>query len=90
MYIIFNNKLFFSKWFENLKIEILSLLNMKLLKLKFLKSIIEINEIVTIEKKKIINIVLKFIDNLNVSFEARDVIYINKISIPPIKIKNKE
>lgn len=63
---------------------------MKLLKLKFLKSIIEINEIVTIEKKKIINIVLKFIDNLNVSFEARDVIYINKISIPPIKIKNKE
>lgn len=34
--------------------------------------------------------ILVFIENLKVSFEAKDVMYINKISIPPIKIKNKE
>ena len=34
--------------------------------------------------------ILIFIENLNISLEAIDVIYINKISIPPKKIKNKE
>jgi len=29
-------------------------------------------------------------ENLNISLDARDVIYINKINIPPIKIKNNE
>jgi hypothetical protein len=33
---------------------------------------------------------LKFIVKVNVSLEAKDVIYINKINIPPIKIKKRE
>lgn len=43
-------------------------------------------------KKKIKNelIIFKLIENLNISLEAIDVIYINKINIPPRKIKNNE
>lgn len=33
---------------------------------------------------------LKFIDKLNVSLDAKEVIYMNKINIPPIKIRNSE
>lgn len=35
-------------------------------------------------------IIFKLIENLNISFDAIEVIYINKINIPPKKIKNKE
>mgnify|MGYP001580751792 CR=1 FL=1 len=41
-------------------------------------------KIKNIKKNLILN------ENLNVSFEAKEVIYINKTNIPPIKIKNKE
>lgn len=43
-------------------------------------------------KKNIKNdvIIFKLIENLNISLEAIDVIYINRISIPPRKIKNSE
>lgn len=46
---------------------------------------------IIIEKYIKINVnILKLIWNLNSSFEAIDVMYINKINIPPIKIKNSE
>lgn len=35
-------------------------------------------------------IILILIENLNISFDAIEVIYINRISIPPKKIKNNE
>ena len=43
-------------------------------------------------KKNIKNeaIIFKLIENLNISLDAIDVMYINKISIPPKKIKNSE
>lgn len=43
-------------------------------------------------KKNIKNetIIFKLIENLNISLEAIEVIYMNKISIPPRKIKNNE
>ncbi len=34
--------------------------------------------------------VLMLIENLKISFDAMDVMYINKISIPPRKIKKRE
>lgn len=34
--------------------------------------------------------IFKFIEILNISFDAIDVIYIKRINIPPKKIKNKE
>jgi hypothetical protein len=58
---------------------------MKFLKSKF-KITILINKI--IKEKKII--IFQFKKKLNISFDANEVIYINKINIPPIKIKNKE
>lgn len=39
-------------------------------------------------KKEVIILIL--IENLNISFDAIEVIYINKINIPPKKIKNNE
>lgn len=39
-------------------------------------------------KKEVITLIL--IENLNISFDAIEVIYINKINIPPKKIKNNE
>lgn len=43
-------------------------------------------------KKNIKNeaIIFKLIENLNISLEAIEVMYINKINIPPKKIKNSE
>ena len=43
-------------------------------------------------KKNIKNeaIIFKLIENLNISLEAIEVIYMNKINIPPRKIKNNE
>lgn len=68
----------------------LSILKILLLTIKFLKSIIKKNNIKQdTEINKGFNL-FRLIENLNNSFEASDVIYINKISIPPIKIKNKE
>lgn len=34
--------------------------------------------------------IFKFIETLNISFDAIDVMYINKINIPPKKIRNSE
>lgn len=71
--------------------EKLSLLKILLLKFKisFKSKIFKINIIIKIKfiKKKIF-ILLNL--NLKISLEAKDVIYINKINIPPIKIKNKQ
>lgn len=39
-------------------------------------------------KKEVI--ILMLIENLNISFDAIEVMYMNKISIPPKKIKNNE
>lgn len=77
------NKFFIS---INLKLSILKIL----LKKSILKSkkIIKINKKNKNKQKKVR--ILKLIENLNISFEAIDVIYINKINIPPKKIKNKE
>lgn len=55
--------------------------------LKSKKKIIIKNKINKMKKKLKI---LGLIENLNISLEAIDVIYINKINIPPKKIKNKE
>jgi hypothetical protein len=68
---------------------ILSILKI-LLKNNILKS--KINKKNNIKEKKTKNeiVIFKFIENLNISFDAIDVIYINKISIPPKKIRNKE
>lgn len=41
-------------------------------------------------KIKYIKVLKKLIFNLNFSLEAIDVIYMNKISIPPKKIKKRE
>jgi hypothetical protein len=77
-----------NKFFISIKFK-LSILKI-LLKNNILKSKITIS----IKKVKIImkniNIILIFNENLNISFEAIEVIYINKINIPPKKIRNKE
>lgn len=77
------NKFFISIRF---KLSILKIL----LKNNILKSKIKIIIIEKNIKIKNINRIFKLIENLNISFEAIDVIYINKINIPPRKIKNKE
>lgn len=69
-------------------------LKLSILKILLKKSILKSKKIIKINKKnknkhKEVRI-LKLIENLNISFEAIDVIYINKINIPPKKIKNKE
>lgn len=61
-----------------------------LLKKSILKSKINKNNIIKAKKIKNEIITLKLIENLNISFDAIDVIYINKINIPPKKIRNKE
>lgn len=88
--ILFNSILFKFSIFFIIKILSFSKFLILLKKIWFfilnqLKIIKKIKEIVKIKKSK-----LKFKENLNISFEDRDVIYINKISIPPIKIKNNE
>ncbi len=90
MYILFNVVILLFNIKLLLKKGNKSLFKVLLLIIKFLKSI---NKIIIIEIKIIKNlrlIILIFKLNLKISFEARDVIYINKINIPPIKIKNKE
>lgn len=69
-------------------------LKLSILKILLKKSILKSKKIIKINKKnknkqKEVRI-LKLIENLNISFEAIDVIYINKINMPPKKIKNKE
>ena len=61
-----------------------------LLKNNILKSKNKINRKKT--KKNIKNeaIIFKLIENLNISLEAIEVMYMNKISMPPRKIKNRE
>jgi hypothetical protein len=56
--------------------------NILKLKIKIIIIIITIN--INIDK------VFILIENLNISFDAIDVMYINKINIPPKKIKNNE
>jgi hypothetical protein len=51
----------------------------------------KINKLIKIKViKKIKDNIFQFKESLKISFEDREVIYINKINIPPIKIKNKE
>lgn len=61
-----------------------------LLKKSILKSKNKINKQKVKNKKEKNKIILKFILKLNISFEAIEVIYINKINIPPKKIKKRE
>lgn len=68
---------------------ILSILKI-LLKNNILKSKIKINDKNIIKNKNNEINILKFNENLNISFDAIEVIYINKINIPPKKIKNNE
>jgi hypothetical protein len=89
LYNLFSVKLFSKNKFFisiNLKLSILK----TLLKNNILKSknTIKIKEIKKNKEKEVK--IFKLIENLNISFEAIDVMYMNKISIPPKKIKNKE
>lgn len=86
---MFNVKLFSKNKFFISMILKLSILKI-LLKNNILKSkkMIKIKKIKKNKQKEVI--IFKLIENLNISFEAIEVIYINKISIPPKKIKNKE
>lgn len=89
MYSLFNVKLFSeNKFFISIKFK-LSIFKI-LLKNNILKSKINKNDIMINKNNKNLEIILKLIENLNISFEAIDVIYINRINIPPKKIKNKE
>lgn len=89
LYNLFNVRLF-SKNIFFISIRLIFSRLKILLKNNILKSknTIKINKM----RKNIENevIIFKLIENLNISFDAIDVIYINKISIPPKKIKNKE
>lgn len=89
LYNLFNVKLFSKNKFFisiNLKLSILKIL----LKNNILKSknIINTKKI----KKNIQNEIkiFKLIENLNISLEAIDVIYINRINIPPKKMRKRE
>lgn len=89
LYNLFNVRLF-SKNIFFISIRLIFSRLKILLKNNILKSknTIKINKM----RKNIENevIIFKLIENLNISFDAIEVIYINKISIPPKKIKNKE
>jgi hypothetical protein len=61
-----------------------------LLKNNILKSKNKIKIKKIIKNKQKDEMIFKLIENLNISFDAIEVIYINKINIPPKKIKNKE
>lgn len=61
-----------------------------LLKNSILKSKIIINRKKETKDNKKLNKNFQFNEILNISFEASDVIYMNKINIPPKKIKNNE
>lgn len=77
------NKFFISKKFILSRLKIL--LKKNILKSKIKKNNIKLKIKVIINNKSLI-----LIENLNISFDAIDVIYINKINIPPKKIKNNE
>lgn len=89
MYNLLRVKLFSKNRFfisEKFKLSILKIL----LKNNILKSKNKIknkNIKRNIKKEKIILILM---ENLNISFDAIEVMYINKINIPPKKIKNNE
>lgn len=90
LYILFNIKLFCSIiiFIENK--DLFSLLKVLLFINNALKSINIKNKIKIKVKIKEKVIILGFKENTKISFEAKEVMYINKINIPPIKIKNKE
>lgn len=83
---LFCSKLIFVKSITDL----FSKFKILLLNIKDLKSKNQIKFKLRIKNKlkKIKNLNLNL--NLKVSLEAKEVIYINKINIPPIKIKNRE
>lgn len=89
LYSLFNIKLFSKNKFFVSKKEKFSKFKI-LLKNKILKSYKKIIRNNINNKIKIGVKIFKLIENLNTSFEAIEVIYINKINIPPKKIKNKE
>lgn len=89
LYSLFKVKLFSKNKFFisiNLKLSRFKIL----LKNNILKSKIIIKNKNNKKIKKNVNKILIFKENLNISFDAIEVIYINKINIPPKKIKNKE
>jgi len=55
--------------------------------LKSIKDIIIKKNVIKIKNRLLI---LKLIENLKISFDANEVMYINKINIPPIKIRKRE
>ena len=89
LYSLFKVRLFSKNKFFisiNLKLSILKiLLKNNILKSKNTMKIKKIRK----NKQKEVEI-FKLMENLNISFDAIDVMYINKINIPPKKIKNKE
>lgn len=56
----------------------------------FLKSILVIKTINVVAKSMNNKIFILLNFNIKISFDANEVIYMNRISIPPTKIKNKE
>lgn len=89
LYSLFKVRLFSKNKFFisiNFKLSILKIL----LKNNILKSknTMKIKKIPKNKQKEVK--IFKLIENLNISFDAIDVMYINKINIPPKKIKNKE
>jgi len=89
LYILFKIKLFSKIKVFILQICVISILLVLLKNNSFCLNKIKNNKIIQIYEK-VKKVTLKLIWNLNSSLEAIDVMYINKISIPPIKIKNKE
>jgi hypothetical protein len=89
LYNLFSVKLFSkNKFFISIKLK-LSILKI-LLKNNILKSKNRINKKNIKKNIKKDNVTFRLMENLNISLDAIDVMYINKINIPPKKIKNKE
>jgi len=89
LYNLFSVKLFSkNKFFISIKLK-LSILKI-LLKNNILKSKNRINKKNIKKNIKKDNVIFRLMENLNISLDAIDVMYINKINIPPKKIKNKE
>lgn len=82
------------KLFSNVKFFIIIMfiasIDWILFKKKFLKSLVNNNKIIVIKETKVIIKKFIFTVSLNISFAAIEVIYMNKISIPPKKIKKSE
>lgn len=89
LYNLFNVRLFSkNKFFISIRLK-LSILKI-LLKNNILKSKNKIKIKKTRKNKQNEVIIFKLIENLNISFDAIDVMYIKRINIPPKKIKNRE